>query len=492
MRNFKLLIPVTLIAFFVLLDAGCTSGAKQTAVPEPDVINADAAPADTAVPEPYEPEEFREVVLQPVKGKFVGNVWANDTDTIPLFKTLWNQVTPENAGKWSMAEPVRDEMRWNNLDEAYKLAKDNNFPFRLHTLVWGNQQPAWIGELSPEEQAEEIEEWFRLLSERYPEIDMIDVVNEPLHQPPVYIEGLGGKGPSGWDWVINSFTLARKYFPKSMLCLNEYNVMTGGENTSNYIKLIRLLQGRGLIDGVGLQGHFLEHTATQTLKFNLDRVAEVDLPLYITEFDLEYGDDAMQAVRMRDVFTMLWEHEAVKGITFWGYLENWTWRGKAYLMFKDRKPRSALYWLEGFLNGKKYKIPRSRTGALMGTPDRVIIEAEDFTKAEGVEKTDSCASGIAAGDMMMFEKVALRLQYEKITVRYARGADSPAKLLVRLNAPDSDVVAEISLPKTGGPDKFSEVNAPYSAQEEGFFDIYVECESGEDAGLIDLIIIGLE
>ena len=54
----------------------------------------------------------------------------------------------------------------------------------MHTLVWGNQQPGWIEALPPAEQLTEIEEWFAAVAARYPDIDFIDVVNEPLHDPP--------------------------------------------------------------------------------------------------------------------------------------------------------------------------------------------------------------------------------------------------------------------------------------------------------------------
>lgn len=134
------------------------------------------------------------------------------------FTAYWNQVTPENAGKWGSVEATRDVMNWAELDAAYALAKNNGFPFRVHTLIWGNQQPAWIEALPAAAQLEEITEWFAAVAARYPDIDFIDVVNEPLHDPPdgpgdgAYIEALGGAGASGWEWVLQSFRLARQYF----------------------------------------------------------------------------------------------------------------------------------------------------------------------------------------------------------------------------------------------------------------------------------------
>ncbi len=177
------------------------------------------------------------------------------------FTAYWNQVTPENGGKWGSVEGQRNVMSWADLDAAYNLAKANGFPFRMHTLVWGNQQPAWIESLPPAEQLAEIQQWFAAVAARYPDIDFIDVVNEPLHDPPRgatngnYIEALGGDGPSGWEWVLRSFRMARQYFPHAKLGINEYSVTNNTADMQRYIGIIQLLQAEGLIDTVGVQGH---------------------------------------------------------------------------------------------------------------------------------------------------------------------------------------------------------------------------------------------
>ena len=49
-------------------------------------------------------------------------------------------------------------------------------------------------------QREEVEEWIRLVGERYPDMDFVDVVNEPLNAPPPFMNALGGNGETGWDW----------------------------------------------------------------------------------------------------------------------------------------------------------------------------------------------------------------------------------------------------------------------------------------------------
>ena len=89
-------------------------------------------------------------------------------------------------------------------------------------------------------------------------LDMIDVVNEPLHSTPSYKEALGGDGVTGWDWVVTVFEMAMSYFPNAILMVNDYNILNLDQNTNNYLPVIAALQERGLIDAIGVQGHFLE------------------------------------------------------------------------------------------------------------------------------------------------------------------------------------------------------------------------------------------
>src|SRR5690606_29435025 len=91
-------------------------------------------------------------------GKFVGNITTRGR-VRDDFKTFWNQLTPENEGKWGSVERVRDEMDWSGLDRAYAYARENGVIFKHHTLVWGSQQPGWLAGLPASEQRAEVEEW---------------------------------------------------------------------------------------------------------------------------------------------------------------------------------------------------------------------------------------------------------------------------------------------------------------------------------------------
>jgi endo-1,4-beta-xylanase len=292
--------------------------------------------------------------------KFLGSAYA--AAQAREFAEYWNKVTPENAGKWGEVEAVRDQMDWTLLDQAYQFAKANDLPFHMHVMVWGNQQPEWMETLPPAEQRAEIEEWFAAVAQRYPDLDYVEVVNEPLNDPPAkddegggnYIAALGGAGASGWEWILQSYRLARQYFPRSKLLINDYNITNKPDNTRRYRGIIELLQKENLVDGIGVQAHSFATTSEWPMEVhraNLDSLAQTGLPIYVTEMDIDGPTDAEQLASYRRVFPVFWEHPAVKGITLWGYRPG-MWRTKegAYLIREDGSERPALEWLRRYLS----------------------------------------------------------------------------------------------------------------------------------------------
>jgi len=76
------------------------------------------------------------------KPKYLGGVYSNPQK--PFFNNYFNQVTPENAGKWGSVEAVRNVMNWTELDSAYALAQRKGYPFKMHTLIWGRSSPSGL------------------------------------------------------------------------------------------------------------------------------------------------------------------------------------------------------------------------------------------------------------------------------------------------------------------------------------------------------------
>ena len=303
------------------------------------------------------------------EAKFLGNIIAN---SIPAsYGSYWNQVTPENAGKWDAVEGSRDFMNWGNLDRAYAYAKVNGMPFKGHTFVWGSQEPSWIGGLTEAEQLAEVEEFIQAYCERYDAPaengfkHMIDVVNEPTNAPASYRNAIGGAGTTGWDWVIWSYEKAREYCPNATLLINDYNIINDAINGSNtnstdYVTIIGLLNDRNLIDGIGFQTHAFSINGLDSwnsisaaqIVTELDRFSVFNVPLYISELDID--DTGMdQCARYKALFPTMWEHPSVQGITLWGYIEGQTWRNteRSGIVTADGTEKAAMLWLREYFNG---------------------------------------------------------------------------------------------------------------------------------------------
>lgn len=362
------------------------------------------------------------------KDKFLGGMYSSSQKT--NFTYYFNQVVSENGGKWGTVEGTRDTMNWGTSDDSLAGAvavaeegiagqekdidgdgvDDITFPvpFRMHVLLWGNQQPAWIEDLAPAEQLTEIQQWFTAVADQYgAQIDVLEVVNEPVNDPPKCKtpEENGGNVDTGcgnyqdalagaWDgsntdyaWLKTAFRMARDTFPSNVkLMLNEYLILGSDYHRQEYKKMIQALKDEGLIDVIGIQGHaFGTRGTAEELKAALDDIATLGLPIQITEMDIDGAvktgcadyddtieddpatevdervclvdqyetDDALQLASYKRVFKTLWEHPAVEGVTLWGYrLGLWREEQQANIITKIGEDRPASVWLRNYVKGE--------------------------------------------------------------------------------------------------------------------------------------------
>jgi hypothetical protein len=80
-------------------------------------------------------------------------------------------------------------------------------------------------------------------------------------------------------------------------------------------------------------------------------LAATGIPLHLTEVDIDGLDDLSQLTEMQRVMPLFWEHEAVEGITLWGFRYGvWRQEQGAYLVNEDGSERPALIWLKAYIN----------------------------------------------------------------------------------------------------------------------------------------------
>lgn len=296
--------------------------------------------------------------------KFLGNITTRGqvNGTGFEYADLWNQITPENESKWQSVEGTRDRYNWTGCDNAWNYAKDHGFPFKFHTLVWGSQYPTWMDNLSRQDQYDEIVEWMDAIQQRYPDLEMIDVVNEaiPGHAPAPFKEALGGDGKTGYDWIVRAFEMAAERWPNAILIYNDYNTFQWQK--SEFIDLVRRLRNAGApIDAYGCQSHDLTDMNFTDFKKSMKEIQDaLQMPMYSTEYDIATTDDQKQLNQYKDQIKYMWEQDYVAGITLWGFIygATWTTDGNSGII-RNGKDRPAMTWLREYMASDEAQTARS-------------------------------------------------------------------------------------------------------------------------------------
>lgn len=421
------------------------------------------APENPCVDE-YDVPEDQQPIAQG-KNKFLGSIYspAQRADHEHYF----NQVTPENAGKWGSVEREEGVYDFSELDEARAYAASNGFPFRYHVLLWGNQQPTWLRPMTNEEKVAKIRAWFQAVADHYDgssdaraTLEYLEVTNEIINDPPNgidnapyadnsndansgdYVDALKtlneelGTEAGEYDWIVNAYKLARQYFPceETKLVINEYNLLTNYQNvTDKYLEVVDLLMADDLIDVLGFQGHafstrkygsesFADHTAF--LRANVDRLAATGLPLQVTELDIDGNvddtytptedvavRDSFQRAEYERIFGMLWNHPAVTGITLWGYRTgHWRSAQRAYLIdpCTDReRPALAQYLNDSIRRADNPPLNdyafACATTALAGGSDHPLTSLTVFPNPVQNRLTVQLGQPLAAGEVRMYD-----------------------------------------------------------------------------------------
>lgn len=308
--------------------------------------------------------------------KFLGNITTRyNVDAgggVPVYSSLWNQITCENESKWSSVEGTRGSFNWGS-DKAFNYAKQHNFTYKFHALVWGAQYPSWLESLGPKDRFNALTNWFNKAKEKYNTLPMIDVVNEAVgnHQPgnPMMRETLGGTGKTGYDWLIKAFDMAYERWPDAILIYNDYNSLR--HDVDNYLKLVQTLRDAGApIDAYGNQSHDVNDIGADELKNVMKKQQDaLKMPMFITELDIDKADDAQQKAQYQKVLPLMWEAPYCAGVTLWGYIHGATWVDNSGL-YKNGVERPAMTWIKEYMATDKAK---TAAGPFPGTKKEASI-----------------------------------------------------------------------------------------------------------------------
>jgi GH35 family endo-1,4-beta-xylanase len=200
------------------------------------------------------------------------------------------------------------------------------------------------------------------------------------------------------------FKTAQECVPGVPLYLNDFSnhdMLADSEHFKNYYRTALFLQKAGApLGGLGLQGHIgAQPSPPEAVLATLDLYAKLNLPIRVTEFDINTDDEKLQAEYTRDFLILAFSHPAVVGVQFWGFWEKNHWRPQAAMFRNDwSEKRNARVYRELVLKRWRTQVD-GQTGAngryaVRGFHGDYVITVE--RDGQRVEKPFVLAAGATA------------------------------------------------------------------------------------------------
>ncbi len=276
-------------------------------------------------------------------GTFMSELALRNTPDAQKYKDevlkLFNRATTPfymGDGNWGWYGPGSSQ---TNYPALARWLMDHDIPAKGHVLIW----PSWKWmppffrdyENDPAGMRAALDEHLETLVPIGEENGLVqwDVVNEPHINHDVM-------DICGEDIMVHWYNKVHELDPSPRLILNEYNIIMGGGHPAYqadfefYIEL--LLNNNAPLGGIGMQCHFDENLpGIPRLLDILNRFSKYDLPIQITEFDIDTIDEEAQAAFTRDFFTAVFSHPVTDKIIMWGFWEGDQWKPNGAMIRTD-------------------------------------------------------------------------------------------------------------------------------------------------------------
>ncbi|MCI2256006.1 endo-1,4-beta-xylanase [Domibacillus sp. PGB-M46] len=311
-----------------------------------------------------------------------------------FMKFHYNALTPENATKpdsiWS--DPTKDPA-FTSADNMLTQVKADGFYTIGHALAWHNQSAGWPQSgLNYTEARASLKRYISTIAGHYSQgpykLDTWDVVNEamrdnpenptdwrnalrsdinPTERPSKWFKAYANGG-NGWDYIYDAFLFAREAAPDAILYYNDFNDEELPNKAIAIASMVKELNeryanehpeanGRKLIEGIGIQGHYNLRLNVDNLEEVLKIYSETGLEISITELDVQFNGTSAnvppteeqlkeQAVLYAKLFMLYKKYsDYIERVTFWGVGDNNSWRSTGYpLPFDSNRAPKEAYW----------------------------------------------------------------------------------------------------------------------------------------------------
>lgn len=294
--------------------------------------------------------------------------FPNDRVYRHLLGREFSSVSPENQMKWEFIHPEPDRYRFGPADDIVRFARQHHQVVRGHTLLWHNQNPAWLteGDFSATELRRILRDHiFTVVGHYRGRIHQWDVANEVLDDngqlrtsDNIWLRELGP------GIIADAFRWAHRADPRAQLFFNDYGVESINPKSTGYLTLISDLLEQGVpVDGFSVQGHLsTRYGFPDDLAANLQRFADLGLRTAVTEVDVRMDlpggaepTDA-QLAQQADYYQRMLEGclavDTCRSFTVWGFTDKYSWvpvffpdEGAATIMTEDFERKPAYYAL---------------------------------------------------------------------------------------------------------------------------------------------------
>lgn len=327
-------------------------------------------------------------------GNTVSPFDLNNPTKYEFMKFHYNALTPENALKPdSIWRNPNSEPNFNAADQMLAQVNADGFYTVGHTLVWHNQSAGWPPSGANYEEARaSLKRYIETIAAHYNEgpykLDAWDVVNEAMRDNPenptdwrnALRSGTNpterasrwyaayANGGNGWDYIYDAFLFAREAAPDATLYYNDFNDEELSNKAIAIASMVKELNeryarehpeanGRKLIEGIGIQGHYNLRLNVDNLEEVLKIYSETGCKISITELDVQFNGTSAnkppteeqlkeQAELYAKLFMLFKKYsDHIERVTFWGVSDNNSWRSTGYTLPFDAnlEPKEA-YW----------------------------------------------------------------------------------------------------------------------------------------------------
>ena len=344
-----------------------------------------------------------------VYGAAVSEQALEDRNFRSLLLLQVGSLTPENGLKWEVVQPQRGQFDFRQGDALLQLARRHGLEMRGHTLVWEQQEPAWLQTVSSSDLRPILKAHIeRVVGHYRGQLRSWDVINEPLAD-----DGSGLRRHHWWralgpDYIALALEWAHQSDPGARLLINEYGLEAqtpaAAAKRQALLALLRDLRRRNVpLHGLGLQAHLqagAENGDYDELAAFLKQVQALGLEIQITELDVDdrklpedlaLRDRLVAAEYDRFLATVL-SNPAVRQVTTWGLSDRYTWLN-SQAPRPDGRGQRALPFDEGLQAKPAVAMMRKRfagaTSAAISRRDRGATEQGTQEESDGIERTNA-------------------------------------------------------------------------------------------------------